>query len=139
MIKEVYAKGNAYMLELPDRWKIHLVTSAEHLEPASAPNSESQTRSSVQHRTHLPAKDDGDHSDQWASRKTNPPPHQTRRTLPQRGTECVVQWKGYRLEYNEWVKENDIGEFEDSSIRNYKRTSEDLSVRRRMKWKSVTA
>jgi len=36
IIKEVYGKGNAYKLNLPDHWKIHLVISVEHLELAFA-------------------------------------------------------------------------------------------------------
>jgi len=66
MVKEVHEKGNAYKLELPDRWKLHPVISAEHLEPAPAPNSDLFECPAP---NHAQAIDDGDHSDQWAVKR----------------------------------------------------------------------
>ena len=60
VVREVYGKGNAYKLDLPDHWKIHPVISVEHLEPAPAPSADPFERPTPDHP---PAIDDDAHAD----------------------------------------------------------------------------
>ena len=116
VVQEVYGKGNAYKLGLPDHWKIHPVISVEHLEPAPAPSSDPFERPIPDHP---PAIDDDAHADQWRVDKLID--RRIRRVGRYRKevTEYLVQWTGYGPEWNQWVKEDDVS---DDVIEEYKRS-----------------
>ena len=116
VIEEVYGKGNAYKLNLPDHWKVHPVISVEHLEPAPAPSADPFERPTPDHP---PAIDDSAHADQWSVEKLID--RRTRRVGRYRKevVEYLVQWTGYGPEWNQWIKEEDVS---DDLIREYKRS-----------------
>jgi hypothetical protein len=116
VVREVYGKGNAYKLDLPDHWKIHPVISVEHLEPAPAPSADPFERPTPDHP---PAIDDDAHADQWLVEKLLD--RRIRRIGRYRKeiTEYLVQWRGYGAEWNQWLREDDIS---DDSINEYKQS-----------------
>jgi hypothetical protein len=116
IVLEVYGKGNAYKLDLPEHWKIYPVISVEHLEPAPAPSADPFERPTPDHP---PAIDDGAHADQWLVEKLLD--RRIRRYGRNRKevTQYLVQWKGYGAEHNQWVREDDISV---DSIKEYKQS-----------------
>jgi hypothetical protein len=114
VVKEIYGKGNAYKLHLPDHWKNHPVISVEHLEPAPPPSADPFDRPIPDHP---PAIDEDQRADQWSVNKLLD--RRTRRVGRNRKEviEYLVQWEGYGPEWNQWVRENDVS---DDLIDDYK-------------------
>jgi len=97
-IKEVYSKGNAYKLDLPDHWKIHPVIFVDHLEPAPAPNSDPFERTVPDNP---PAIDEGRRADQWLVDKLIDRHIRRVGRYRKEVVEYLVQWTGYGPEWNQ--------------------------------------
>jgi hypothetical protein len=107
IIKEVYGKGNAYKLDLPDHWKIHPVISVEHLELAPTPSADPFERPTPDHPLAI---DDEAHADQWLVDRLLDRRIRHVGRYRKEVVKYLVQWKGYGPEWHQWVREDNISD-----------------------------
>lgn len=97
----------AYCIKLPSTWKIHLVLSVAHLEPAPATpdlfHHELPKPPAVVDAEVYPGKDNIYKVERLLDKRTV---QRGRKRTPY--VEYLMRWKGYGLEDDQWVRKDDL-------------------------------